>query len=483
VALDPGQPIPIYFQLKTLLLEEILEGRYGVDGRLPTEHELCEQFAISRTPVSRALSELADEGVILRHRRRGTFVNSHWLRRRPDQPEVRVVVSEPLWGQVIRDAAPEGIQVNVVTVALPALHQALTHAVAEGRAPDLAIVDSVWITEFAAAGFLHALEDLDGHWVRYEHDTDFLEPLVSSNRADGRTFGVSAFGSVAGVWYRREALDALGLSPPQTWDELRAAAAALARDGLAHPLALPGGSKGGETTAYCLIAFLASNGARVLNGEGVTLDAPETVETLAFLRSLIDDDLVTPEVVGYEWTRPIRLLAEGKAALSVGGSYEAQTLAETFGVPIDELWGRVGFIPVPAGPRGQPASVAGSMCYAIFRQAAQPHLAMRVLESAVAPHALAHLAQATGRVPARRSAVELAGPRLPFLTQSAEILGQAVTRPQIPLYPRVSTQLQAMLEAVLTGRLDPASATAHAAVLIEAITGLPIVREPVALPV
>ena len=136
MAVDATQPIPIYFQLKTLLLEEILEGRYGTDGRLPTEHELCERFGISRTPVSRALSELADEGVILRHRRRGTFVNSHWLRRRPDQPEVRVVVSERLWGQVIRDAAPEGIQVNVVTVALPSLHQVLTHAVAEGRAPD-----------------------------------------------------------------------------------------------------------------------------------------------------------------------------------------------------------------------------------------------------------------------------------------------------------------------------------------------------------
>src|ERR1044071_9674258 len=93
MALDAGQPIPIYFQLKTLLLEEILEGRNGVDGRLPTEHELCERFAISRTPVSRALSELADEGVILRHRRRGTFVNSHWLRRRPEPAQGRGVVS------------------------------------------------------------------------------------------------------------------------------------------------------------------------------------------------------------------------------------------------------------------------------------------------------------------------------------------------------------------------------------------------------
>jgi len=482
MAVDPTQPIPIYFQLKTLLLEEILEGRYGADGRLPTEHELCERFGISRTPVSRALSELADEGVILRHRRRGTFVNSHWLRRRPDQPEVRVVVSESLWGQVIRDAAPEGIQVNVVTVALPSLHQVLTHAVAEGRAPDLAIVDSVWIAEFAASGFLYALEDLDEHWVRYEHEVDFLEPLVSSNRSGGRTFGVSAFGSVAGVWYRRREIAALGLEPPRTWDELRAAGLALADGGMAHPVVMPGGSKGGETTAYCLIAFLASNRARVLDGSRVGIDSPETVETLEFLRGLIEDGVMAADVVGYEWTRPIRLFAESKAAFSVGGSYEAQTLAEMLGVSMSELWEHVGFIPVPAGPQGQPASVAGSMSYAIFRQAAQPQLAMRVLESAVAPRALAQLAQVTGRVPARRSAVELAAPDLRFLSQSAEILEQAVTRPTIPLYPRVSTQLQAMLEAVLTGRLRPADAARHAAELIEAITGLPIVRAPTPVP-
>ena len=70
MAIDPNQPIPLYFQLKTVLLEEILGGVYGSDGQLPTEHELCDRYEISRTPVSRALSELAEEGVILRHRRR-----------------------------------------------------------------------------------------------------------------------------------------------------------------------------------------------------------------------------------------------------------------------------------------------------------------------------------------------------------------------------------------------------------------------------
>jgi DNA-binding GntR family transcriptional regulator len=79
--LTRDQPIPLYYQLKTLLAKEILSGAYGTDGRLPTEHELCERFGLSRTPVTRALTDLAAEGAVLRRRRHGTFVNPRWLRR------------------------------------------------------------------------------------------------------------------------------------------------------------------------------------------------------------------------------------------------------------------------------------------------------------------------------------------------------------------------------------------------------------------
>jgi ABC-type glycerol-3-phosphate transport system substrate-binding protein/DNA-binding transcriptional regulator YhcF (GntR family) len=474
MSIDPKQPIPLYYQLKTLLLEEILGGRYGAGDRLPTEHQLCAHYRISRTPVARALSELADEGVILRHRRRGTFVNPHWLRRRPDQPEVRIVVSEGPWGQLISDAAPDDIQVNLVTVPLPSLHQALTHAVADGQAPDLAILDSVWIPEFAVDGFLHSLEDLDEAWVQGEWMRDFLQPLVATNRFDGRTYGVSPLANVAGLWYRRRELDALGMEPPATWTELRAVARAAAGNGIAHPIVMTGGSKGGETTAYCLIAFLASNGAQVLKDGAITLDSRATTQALRFLRSLLDDGLMSAEVLGYEWTRPIRLLAEGKAAISFGGSYEARTVSDALGVPLGELWDHVGFMPVPAGPDGEPASVAGTMSYGIFRQAPQPGLAMRLLEHALAPESLAAIARTTGRIPARRSAIALASPDLGFLEQTADLLEHAVIRPATPLYPRVSAQLQAMLEAVLTGRLGPAAAARRTAELISAITGLPV---------
>jgi multiple sugar transport system substrate-binding protein len=474
MSIDPTQPIPLYFQLKTLLLEEILGGRYGGDSRLPTEHELCDRYRISRTPVTRALSELAEEGVILRHRRRGTFVNPHWLSRQPDQPEVRIVVPEGPWGRMIENGVPDDVQVSIVTVPRPALHQALTHAVAEGQAPDLAVLDSVWVAEFAAAGFLYALEDLDSDWLRAEHDLDFLEPLVTADRYDGQTFVVSAVADVAGLWYRRREIDEVGLGPPETWAQLRAVARALAANGIPHPIVMPGGSKAGETTAYSLLAFLASNGAQVIGPDGVSLDSPATAQALRFLRRLVDEGVMSPEVVGYEWNRPIRLLAQGQAAMCFGGSYEATPLAEAMGVSLEELWDHVGFIPVPAGPGGTPASVTGGMVFGIFRQAAQPRLAMRLLESIVSPEALARIARATGRVPPRRTAVALTQPDFSFGPLVVEMLGRAVTRPATPAYPRVSAQLQAMLEAVLTGRLRPAAAAQRTAEMIGAITGLPV---------
>jgi len=117
------------------------------------------------------------------------------------------------------------------------------------------------------------------------------------------------------------------------------------------------------------------------------------------------------------------------------------------------------------------------MMFAIFRQAAQPKLAMQLLQKAVESHALARVARSTGRIPSRRSAIELAASDLPFLPEIAEIIELAVARPWLPSYPRVSVQLQTMLEGVLTGRLGPAAAAQRTAEMIGAITGLPIVPE------
>lgn len=470
MTVDPGLPIPLYFQLKTLLLEDILSGRYAPGERLPTEHELCARFGISRTPVTRALSELADEGVIVRHRRRGTFVNPHWTS--PKGQELRVVAPDGGWARHLRQYAPAEVRLDILTVGLPDLHQFLTHAVGEGRAPDLAVLDSVWVPEFAGAGSLWALEDLDEAWVREELEADFLDPFVAGARRGGRTYAVQAEADVAGLWYRRADL---GDRVPATWEDLAAAAGRLRGRGRT-PLLMPGGSRGGETTTYCLLAFLASNGVSVLDDRGVTLDTSAAVEALRFLRRLVEEEAMPADVVALEWDRPIRLLAQEEAAMSLGGSYEGPRISEASGVPMGELWDHFGFAPIPGGPWGAPATLAGGMVYGVFRQAAHPKVALRLVERATSTEALGRLSASTGQIPPRRSALEASTPS-PLVSATADMLGRAVVRPPTPHYPRVSAQLQAMLEAVLTGRLGPAAATERAADLIGAITGLPVLHD------
>ena len=234
---------------------------------------------------------------------------------------------------------------------------------------------------------------------------------------------------------------------------------------------MPGGSRGGETTAYCLISFLASNTAEVLADGRVSLDSRETAQVLRFLRSFIDDGLMSPTssptsgiARSGSWPRARRRSASGGATRPRRWRPPSASRCASSGITSASRRSR-------RSQAVHPASVAGTMVYGIFRQAAQPALAMRLLEGLVAPESLARIAGATGRIPSRRSAVALAAPELAFLSQTADLLDHAVTRPSTPLYPRVSAQLQAMLEAVLTGRLGPAAAAQRAAQLIAAITG------------
>lgn len=66
--------VAVYQQLAETLTDRIAELDPG--ARLPTEEELMEKYAISRTTVRKAIQMLADKGLLVRRQGKGTFVIS-----------------------------------------------------------------------------------------------------------------------------------------------------------------------------------------------------------------------------------------------------------------------------------------------------------------------------------------------------------------------------------------------------------------------
>jgi GntR family transcriptional regulator len=67
-------PLPLYSQVKNLLLAAIEAGQWSSNQQLPNESKLAELFAVSKITIRQALQELADLGYIRREQGRGTFV-------------------------------------------------------------------------------------------------------------------------------------------------------------------------------------------------------------------------------------------------------------------------------------------------------------------------------------------------------------------------------------------------------------------------
>lgn len=63
-----------YLQVARALRKEIVDGVYPVGSQLPTEHQLCERFSVSRYTVREALRRLRDDNLVASRPRAGTLV-------------------------------------------------------------------------------------------------------------------------------------------------------------------------------------------------------------------------------------------------------------------------------------------------------------------------------------------------------------------------------------------------------------------------
>jgi GntR family transcriptional regulator len=68
---------PLYRQIKHLITESLVAGEWRPGEPIPSEFELAQRYSVSQGTVRKAISELADQNLLVRHQGRGTFVASH----------------------------------------------------------------------------------------------------------------------------------------------------------------------------------------------------------------------------------------------------------------------------------------------------------------------------------------------------------------------------------------------------------------------
>ena len=260
---------------------------------------------------------------------------------------------------------------------------------------DIVACDLPWFGEMAQA---NRFTPLDAASAAFDA-TDIYPDALASSRVRGRQFGVPIMTTAELLVYRTDMLGEAGVEPPRTTDALIAAARRLhdpAR-GISG-IAWNGGR--GTPVGHTFIMIMSAFGRPILNlrrtpdgfdAERITgeemrpaFHSPEARETAAYLQEL--KAFSPTDVLQMAWYDRAVAYSQGRAAMA----YSHTLLAPLFEVDARApAYRRTGYLPHPAGPRGQPIVPMGGYALAIPANIAAERVepvwnALRTLTSASA---------------------------------------------------------------------------------------------------
>lgn len=73
--LDAASFVPLYQQLKEIMIENIDKGVWNPGDKIYSEQQLSEQFEVSRNTAKKAIEDLVQEGILYRIQGKGTFLS------------------------------------------------------------------------------------------------------------------------------------------------------------------------------------------------------------------------------------------------------------------------------------------------------------------------------------------------------------------------------------------------------------------------
>lgn len=341
------------------------------------------------------------------------------------------------------------VTVELITYPYVELQDKLLLAASSGAAPDILLLDQIWVAQYAGAGYVDPIDDLmAGAGIKPE---DYFEGAWDSGFYQGKQYTVPFdVGVWAVMYYNKQMFRDAGLDPekpPATWDELNAAGAALTKDdkyGIATWV-------GPGDAANCLWdAWTYSGGGQVVDAAANTagLASPAGI---AALQQYKDTLAFGPDgAVARNVEDAFTLFTSGQAAIMFYGEWGQDTIK----AKAPDMDYGVALLPAPAG--GTSVGCFGGFNLGISSNSEHKDVAWKFIEYASGFEKQHDITQLT---PAHAGAAEeyLQAKRL-YPEVIHQQLSQAQFRPLIPSYPDFAEVQRIALDKALLGEASPQEA-------------------------
>jgi multiple sugar transport system substrate-binding protein len=342
---------------------------------------------------------------------------------------------------VLADAFMEefpDISVEVTAVPWDAAHDRIVTAIAGGEVPDVSLVGTTWMGEFATIGGLDPTpESID--------PAQFFEGAWNTTVVDGTSYGVPWYVETRLIYYNTELAEEGGFNQaPANWDELTQLAQAAVDGGAEWGISLQPGGMGSWQT---FMPFFWQAGGEIVDAENsFTLDSEACVAALTFYDSFFENGLAQPSVSDV----PVEAqFADGTVGAFISGPWMIGLVTDAGADP--ESW------TVAHQPTEQAGtSFVGGGNLAVFEQSGNKEAAWAFVEYASRPEVQTTWYETVRDLPAVRAAWE--DPALaddPLLSAFGEQLDDAKAPPSIPTWEEVASAIDGQVEQVTQGDTSP----------------------------
>ncbi|MGH2750589.1 MAG: sugar ABC transporter substrate-binding protein [Actinomycetota bacterium] len=346
-------------------------------------------------------------------------------------------------GVLAEDFMKENPDVTVKVTAVPweAAHDRIVNAIAGGQVPDVSLIGTTWMGEFAGLGGLDPTPSSIDPGA-------FFEGAWDTTVVDGTSYGVPWYVETRLLYYRTDVAEKAGFTePPGSWDELKQMVGGIVDAGTEYGISLqPGGTGSWQT----FMPFFWQQGGEIVDdGDEFTLDSPACVEALAYYDSFFEENLTSVEA--FELTLE-SAFAEGQIGSFISGPWMIGLVNDAGAGP--NSWTVAHQPTEEAG-----TSFVGGGNLAVFEQSDNKAAGWAFVEYLSQPEVQVKWYETVSGLPAATAAWDdetLAGDEL--LSAFGEQLEDAKSPPAIATWEQVAAAIDSQIEQVTVGDATPEDA-------------------------